>query len=200
MSASGQKKYMPSIQHLLPISKGGKHEIDNIAIVCLSCNTSLRDKICEEKLNNELVVKKWQSISNNDINCLSRSTSGNIDKNSIDKNSIIIYEQNNSNIEQEFEQLWSKYPNKKGKKDALKHYKSARKKGIAFEKIDKGLNNYIEYLNKNPDKLKYAKYGSTWFNGDCWDDVYNDNDIQETNYEKNKRLIDEYFGKDDELE
>lgn len=101
---------------------------------------------------------------------------------------------------EEFEQLWSKYPNKKGKKDAFKHFKAARNKGVTYETIENGLNNYLDYFSKNPDKLKYAKYGSTWFCGENWDDVYNENDINETNYEKNKRLLDEYFGKDDELD
>lgn len=49
----------PSIQHNLPISKGGKHEIDNISVICLSCNMSLKDKETGE-LNNALVKEKWE--------------------------------------------------------------------------------------------------------------------------------------------
>lgn len=104
MTTSGHKKYIPTIQHLIPISKGGKHELDNIAIICFSCNSSIRDKEINEKLNNELVIKKWNLILNND-KYLSRLTSGSIDKNSIDKNSIE-ENNNNNNKEEIFEYDW----------------------------------------------------------------------------------------------
>ena len=87
MTTSGHKKYIPTIQHLLPISKGGKHELDNIAIICFSCNSSIRDKEITDKLNNDLVIKKWNEIIKNDKH-LTRLTSGSTDKNRIDKNRI----------------------------------------------------------------------------------------------------------------
>lgn len=34
---------MPSIDHILPLSQGGKHEIDNIRVVHLKCNNSRRN-------------------------------------------------------------------------------------------------------------------------------------------------------------
>lgn len=74
------KGNMPSIQHLVPISKGGVHELDNIAVICYECNNAIRDEIVNEKLNSDLVKKKWEFLS--------RSASGYVDKNSIDKNSI----------------------------------------------------------------------------------------------------------------
>ena len=79
------KNYMPTIQHLIPISKGGVHELENIAVICYSCNASIRNDIIEEKLNNEEVKEKWETI--NSLN--TRSTNGSTDKNSIDKYSII---------------------------------------------------------------------------------------------------------------
>ena len=79
------KNYMPTIQHLIPISKGGVHELENIAVICYSCNASIRNDVIEEKLNNEEVKEKWETI--NSLN--TRSTNGSTDKNSIDKNSII---------------------------------------------------------------------------------------------------------------
>nr|MBR6100749.1 HNH endonuclease [bacterium] len=92
MRTSGHKKYLPTIQHLVPISKGGLHELDNIAVICLSCNSSIKDKEITDKLNNEEVIEKWNSILRSD-KYLSRLTSGSIDKNRIDKNSI---EENNN--------------------------------------------------------------------------------------------------------
>lgn len=52
---------IPSIQHNKPISKGGKHEIDNISVICLSCNVSLRNQETE-KLNNKDVIEAWHLI------------------------------------------------------------------------------------------------------------------------------------------
>lgn len=53
--------HKPSLQHNIPISKGGKHEIDNISIICRSCNSSKQDKPTG-KLNNDIVVKRWNNI------------------------------------------------------------------------------------------------------------------------------------------
>lgn len=51
----------PSIQHNKPLSKGGLHTIDNISVICRSCNASVRDKETG-KLNNDLVVKAWNKL------------------------------------------------------------------------------------------------------------------------------------------
>ena len=69
--------------------------------------------------------------------------------------------------ESEFEQLWSKYPKKQGKKDALRHYKAWRKqsKDNTFEVIQQKLNNYLKYLKIKQIPKEYTLNGSTWFNG-----------------------------------
>lgn len=53
----------PSIQHNIPISKGGKHELNNISIICKACNITIKDKETG-KLNNEEVIKVWNEIKN----------------------------------------------------------------------------------------------------------------------------------------
>jgi hypothetical protein len=86
----------PTIQHNVPISLGGEHEIDNISVICKSCNTSIQNRHITEKLNNEEVKRIWEQI------CLvaNPDTEYSIDKDSIDKNSIV---ENNivSNINKE---------------------------------------------------------------------------------------------------
>lgn len=52
-------KSKPSIQHNNPISKGGKHNIDNISVICLSCNMTIKDNETNS-LNNELVKQNWE--------------------------------------------------------------------------------------------------------------------------------------------
>ena len=58
---SSYKNAMPTIQHNLPISKGGEHEIDNISVICETCNTSIKDNETEA-LNNAEVIEKWDKI------------------------------------------------------------------------------------------------------------------------------------------
>ena len=68
----------------------------------------------------------------------------------------------------EFAELWSKYPKKRGKDDAFRHYKVQRQKHT-FEEIDKKLDEYIKF-SKGKD-MQYVLNGSTWFNG-RWKDEY----------------------------
>lgn len=77
-----------------------------------------------------------------------------------------------NNFDDEFDQLWKKYPNKQGRKDALRHYISARKKNVSFEKIDKGIDGYVEHIKRNGTAKQYIMHGSTWFNGEHWNDEY----------------------------
>lgn len=57
--ASDNRK--PTIQHNVPISKGGKHELGNISVICHQCNVSLQDTETG-RLNADDVIKKWDEI------------------------------------------------------------------------------------------------------------------------------------------
>lgn len=52
----------PTIQHNIPISMGGKHEIDNISVICNRCNCSIQDKKITSNLNNNIVKEIWDYI------------------------------------------------------------------------------------------------------------------------------------------
>ncbi|ART99122.1 hypothetical protein [Lactobacillus gasseri] len=69
--------------------------------------------------------------------------------------------------ESEFEQLWSMYPKKQGKKAALRHYKTWRKrsKDNTFEVMKEKLEHYLKFLKIKQTPLEYTLNGSTWFNG-----------------------------------
>lgn len=103
---SSYKLLMPTVQHNIPISKGGKHELGNISIICESCNTSIQDNETDA-LNNAEVISMWDKIIAadkqkidwfphpemlNDVNVShlpdTCQADVSIDKNSIDKNSI----------------------------------------------------------------------------------------------------------------
>lgn len=85
---------------------------------------------------------------------------------------VLSKEELKTNYKEEFENLWSIYPNKKGKTNALKDYITARKSGVKFEDVLSGLYKYIEYINLEKTPEKYIKHGSTWFHQHCWEDDY----------------------------
>lgn len=88
------KNRIPSIQHNIPISKGGRHELGNISVICKECNVSLKDTETGQ-LNAEEVIKKWDEICMSD-NCpsndsqLSDKCQRRIGKDSLVKDSIDI--------------------------------------------------------------------------------------------------------------
>lgn len=57
----GTNARRPSIQHNTPISKGGKHELGNISVICHKCNITLQDTETG-RLNADEVIKKWDEI------------------------------------------------------------------------------------------------------------------------------------------
>lgn len=79
---------------------------------------------------------------------------------------------NKSQLEKEFNIIWTDYPNKKGKANALKSYIKARKKGTTKEDIYNGLQDYIKYIKLEKIDQQYIKHGSTWFAQECWNDDY----------------------------
>lgn len=58
----GTRLNLPSIQHNIPISKGGEHKLDNISVICSSCNKSIRNNITGE-LNSKEVKEIWQKLN-----------------------------------------------------------------------------------------------------------------------------------------
>ena len=80
--------HRPTIQHNLPISKGGKHELSNISVICHSCNVSIRDKQTGP-LNNEEVISEWERISEDQSDVYTPVyTQDRLGKDSIDKVSL----------------------------------------------------------------------------------------------------------------
>ena len=78
----------PTIQHNIPISKGGKHELDNISVICASCNSSIINHQITPSLNNERVKEIWFKIGN----VSGMDTQVRLGKDSIGKNKEDIYE------------------------------------------------------------------------------------------------------------
>jgi len=65
----------------------------------------------------------------------------------------------------DFEAVWSRYPNKDGKKHALRHFNASVKTPEDYVNIQRALDNY---LKSGRVFNGYVKNGSTWFNS--WQD------------------------------
>ena len=103
-----------------------------------------------------------------------------------------------SQLEKEFETVWSKYPNKKGKKQAFNHYKAWRKSSAKHtnEYLLERLKKYLTYCQQN--NWYHPMNGSTWFNGRFDDELEVDNPTPANKYEQ-EGYYDDYkdFVRDD---
>lgn len=97
----------------------------------------------------------------------------NLKQSNTNTNTVINTNKNNNTTEADFETLWKMYPRKIGKPKALKAYQKAVKKGVTFETVKAGLEAYCRHIEANKTETAYIKHGSTWFNGECWNDEYN---------------------------
>ena len=70
-------------------------------------------------------------------------------------------------MEDQFQRWWSAYPNRKGKGDAMKAFKTASKLASLEEMLD-GITRYV--ANK-PDWQAY-KYPGSWLRGQHWADEW----------------------------
>ena len=79
-------------------------------------------------------------------------------------------------LQNEFNELWEKYPKKLGKKEAFKSYCKYRKAldsdYTTKEEVEKGIDRYNKYIKVNGIEEKYIKYGSTFFEEKAWEDEY----------------------------
>lgn len=73
-------------------------------------------------------------------------------------------------IHTEFENLWAIYPRKNGKPKALGYYEKARKNGVAYEDVEKGIEAYKAYIRAENIEPRYVKMGSTFFSQRAWED------------------------------
>ena len=103
-----------------------------------------------------------------------------------------------SQLEEEFEEVWTKYPNKKGKKQAFNHYKAWRKSSTKHtnEYLIDRLDKYLAYCQQN--SWYHPMNGSTWFNGRFDDELETENVAPANKYEQ-EGYYDDYkdFVRDD---
>ena len=146
--------------------KAGSKEIENRIIKMVSTNV-------DEVSTNDLEVS---TNVDRGINNGLQGYQQKFKENNTSNNNTSINNTNNikpSQIEKEFENLWELYPRKVSKKEALKYYIRARKNGVDYDIVKRGIENYNQFIRQNGVKKEYIKHGSTWFNQECWNDEYN---------------------------
>lgn len=77
-----------------------------------------------------------------------------------------------TDVEREFAEWYSQYPRKRGKGQALKAYRAARKK-VDAETLLEALENQTSALTAKG--AEYVPYPATWLNGERWDDEDDNN-------------------------
>ena len=153
-------KVLIAKQFIIPFDSGV------IVIKHWRINNYLRnDRYIETKYKEE---KSKLTLDDNLVYQLDTNGRHSIDKNRIVKNSI----DKNNIYEQEFNDIWELYPNKKGKSNAFKSFTKALKEGVSVETIKNGVINYVQYIKLERVEPHYIKHGSTWFNQRCWEDDY----------------------------
>ena len=130
-----------------------------------------KDRHIDTKYKEELSMLKVNENEEYTILVNQWSTQYSIEENSIDKNNIYMTTPK-IDFNDEFEQLWSEYPRKEGKKKSLEYYIRARKKGTTFEQVMKGIKEYKKHIDRKRVSSQYISQGSSWFNQERWNDDY----------------------------
>lgn len=194
----GSKKDL-SIDHIKPISKGGSGEDSNLRTLCLSCNSSKKNNDNVSTKRCEQIMNEMSTSYTHDEEKVSHPTDSLI-PDSLIPDSLIPDSRNICSNLSQFDHIWKLYPNRVGKKAALRHYKASVKTEQDYLNIQKAINNY-----KLSDKVKkgFIQNGSTWFNN--WQDWIDYQEPKfktetETTEQRAQRLKEEMRERFDEIE
>lgn len=86
----------------------------------------------------------------------------------------------NTNLNKDFEMIWSLYPRKQGRKRAFEAFKRSLKHGATVEEIKSGVQRYNEHIRVNRIEQQFIKMGSTFFTNESWADEYPVNSSENT--------------------
>lgn len=133
-------------------------------------DTSVITKYCINKDYDrwDLVAKMIPSGQNDTLGSVKNDTRGVAKKKALYYTKDILTKDKNTKHLFDFESLWTKYPNKDGKKQAQRHFKNTVKNQEDYINISKAIENY---LGSERVKKGFIKNGSTWFNN--WQDWLN---------------------------
>ena len=81
-------------------------------------------------------------------------------------------------LQKRFDAFWDAYGNKKGKKNAFKAFRKINPDEELFQKIMQGIE---KYHASRKWREGYRKEPTTWLNGECWNDEYDDESVVNSN-------------------
>jgi len=169
---------MYHIDHIVPVSQGGRASLENLRLTCPHCNLTRKKKFdfhdilafAKNPRDSDRVSENYGNLprvaESSRYNPIQSNPNPNPNPN---PNCASARERE---FEDEFEELWKLYPRKQGKDKAKTAYLKARKDGTSMEQVKKGVEAYAEYCQIRQTEEQYIKQGSTWFNQHCWGDEY----------------------------
>jgi len=155
----GQKtNHKPTIQHNKPISKGGRHDIDNISVICHSCNVTIRGNETG-LLNNEEVAKAWHTIGN--------QSAPQVRLGKVRLGKVRLGKQPTSSNDDGFDSFWKIYPRKVGKGAAEKAWE---KQNPNLDVVVASVEAQMTSEQWQKDNGQYIPNPATWLNQKRWED------------------------------
>lgn len=136
----------PTVQHNKPISLGGKHEIDNISVICNSCNSSIQNRVETPPYNTALVKEKWECIRN----VSGMSTQDRLGKDRLGKDSIDIIPAS--------EEASSADTAKANRKHKYGEYKNVLLKDEELQKLKENYQNWEELIKYLDEYIEMKGY------------------------------------------
>lgn len=181
----GSKDHL-CIDHVIPASRGGSSDDDNLQVLCTSCNTKKGNKLSGELKG----VKKSKHSPNAVVTRVNvGSTSGQQDRPSpsdslipdslsLDSGFLIPDSPTPSpapgavagTSPDLFARFWALYPNKKGKTSAEKAWAKLKVSESLFNLIADGLARQVVSDAWIKDGGQFIPHPSTWLNGKRWED------------------------------
>lgn len=136
-----------SIDHIVPLVKGGNDYPSNLQVMCQKCNKSKGLKGFHAQFNEHSVNEHEQlnddSLPNVNVN-------------------VNVKENANGRFEIEFNSRWEKYPNKDSRGKSLEHWIASVTTEADLKDFDVALDNYLLLLST--ETWRKPKSGKTFFN------------------------------------